>query len=186
MEQQLRAVQEQAHQEVRHLQDKLATQKQLHIDLEKQYTVVQSEHEKDKALYEDKLNFITLQKTRLEADKLECEKRLKEEQDNLQRAKNIEKERASRSRKECVSHLESHYNQLTQRMQEDSRREKEETSARLTNLQEQNQDLTTQVEILKRERDSVKRTSEERQSKSDKVETQLRQEIASLSKAHSA
>ena len=80
----------------------------------------------------------------------------------MQRAKNIEKERASRSRKECVSHLESHYNQLTQRMQEDSRREKEETSARLTNLQEQNQDLTTQVEILKRERDSVKRTSEER------------------------
>ena len=49
--------------------------------MEKQHTALQSELEKDKALYEDKLNFISLQKTRLEADKLECEKRLKEEQE---------------------------------------------------------------------------------------------------------
>ena len=44
---------------------------------------MQSELEKDRALFDDKIKFLTDQKTRLETERAESERRLKEEQDNL-------------------------------------------------------------------------------------------------------
>ena len=52
-------------------------------ELEKENQSLVNEIEKDRALFNDKVKFLTDQKTRLEAERSESDRRLKEEQDNL-------------------------------------------------------------------------------------------------------
>ena len=52
-------------------------------ELEKENQCLLNEIEKDRALFDDKVKFLTDQKTRLEAERSESDRRLKEEQDNL-------------------------------------------------------------------------------------------------------
>ena len=85
-------------------------------ELEKENQSLLNEIEKDRALFEDKVKFLTDQKTRLEAERSESDRRLKEEQENLQRIRMLEKEKATKNRQECVTHLETHYKQLTLRI----------------------------------------------------------------------
>lgn len=96
------------------------------LELEKENTSLQNEIEKDRALFEDKVKFLTDQKLRLEAEKSETERRLKDEQDNLQRIRGQEKEKAAKNRQECVTHLETYYKQLTQRIQEEGKKVQED------------------------------------------------------------
>ena len=64
----------------------------------KEKQALQSEGAKDQALFQDKVRFLTEQKTRLEAEKLDNDRKLKEEQENLQRIRGQEKEKASKNR----------------------------------------------------------------------------------------
>ena len=48
-------------------------------ELEKQNQSLLNEMEKDQALFQDKVKFLTDQKTRLEAEKLDIDRKLKEE-----------------------------------------------------------------------------------------------------------
>lgn len=49
------------------------------LELEKENQSLINENEKDKALFDDKVKFLTDQKQRLEAEKSEIDRRLKEE-----------------------------------------------------------------------------------------------------------
>ena len=70
---------------MRNAQEKAGQIKARVIELEKENQSLLNEIEKDRALFEDKVKFLTDQKLRLEAEKNECDRRLKEEQENLQR-----------------------------------------------------------------------------------------------------
>ena len=85
-------------------------------ELEKECQGLLNEIEKDRALFEDKVRFLNEQKARLEAERGESDRRLKEEQDNMQRMRALEKEKANKNRQECVTHLETYYKSLTQRI----------------------------------------------------------------------
>ena len=52
-------------------------------ELEKENQSLLNEIEKDRALFDDKVKFLTDQKSRLEAERSESDRRLKEEQDSL-------------------------------------------------------------------------------------------------------
>ena len=153
-------------------------------ELEKENQGLHSEIEKDRALFEDKIRFLMDQKARLEGEKVDNERRLKEEQENLQRIRNIEKEKANKNRQECVTHLETYYKQLTQRIQDEGKKAAEDGLVRIKALQESNQELTTQLEILKRERDANGKASNDRAEKQDRVENSLRQEIVVMKTQH--
>lgn len=118
----------------------------------------------------------------MEHERLDTERRLKEEQENLQRVRTLEKEKAAKNRQECVTHLETYYKQLTQRLQEEARKAAEDSQARVKSLQEGNQELTMQLEIIKRERDASGKACGDRLEKSERVEASLRQELISLKK----
>ena len=109
---QLQLHQESSIAELRVSVEKAAKNKARVQELEKENQGLLSEIEKDKALFEDKVKFLTEQKSRLEAERSESDRKLKEEQDNLQRIRSIEKEKASKNRQECVTHLETYYKQL--------------------------------------------------------------------------
>lgn len=95
--------------ELRVEKDKARATKAKLQELEKENQSLHSEIEKDRALFEDKIRFLMDQKARLEGEKVDNERRLKEEQENLQRIRNIEKEKANKNRQECVTHLETYY-----------------------------------------------------------------------------
>ena len=64
-------------------QEKTVQMKSRTQELEKENQSLVNEIEKDRALFNDKVKFLTDQKTRLEAERSESDRRLKEEQDNL-------------------------------------------------------------------------------------------------------
>ena len=76
---QLQVVQEQQVAELKSAHEKTKNIKVRVSELEKENQGLQNELEKDRALFDDKIKFLSDQKTRLEADKLDCERRLKEE-----------------------------------------------------------------------------------------------------------
>ena len=103
-------------------------------ELEKENQAIVNEMEKDRALFEDKVKFLTDQKKRLEADRAENERKLKEELENLLRARTSDKEKAAKSRQECVSHLETYYKQMISRLQDEAKKVTDEQGHRVKSL----------------------------------------------------
>lgn len=73
---------------------------------------------------------------------------------------------------------------MIQRLTEESKKVSEESVSRAKYLQESVQQLTTQLEILKREKDQIAKTSAAQLDKAAKVESQLRQDLSALKQQH--
>ena len=182
MHKQLTMAQEQAQVDTKVALEKIGQFKARAQELEKENLGLLNEMEKDRALFEDKVKFLTEQKQRLESERCESERRLKEEQDNLQRIRSLEKEKANKNRQECVTHLESYYKQMTQRLQDEQKKTVEESTTKLRVLQEHNQELSTQLEIAKRDKEANLKSMSERLNKQEQIEATLRQEFTEAKK----
>lgn len=147
-------------------------------DTEKDYNEIMSTYDKEKALWENKVKFLEQQKDQAKADHAETQKKLMNTLEQLQKRQNSDRDRSDQNPMQAA--LEAKVREQLKEKSEALNILKSESADTIRQLEKENRELNSKMQILDREKRSLQDSTDKKLFDMQEKEKKLMNDIQHL------